>query len=113
MSIKAEETIWFPGNYVGRSDGEYTKLIADVSMAELTELVQRRAQEDGEWTLANDLVGSNEVNMRKMMKFVSNPVNIEQCVGHILKAGAEADHTVDWVCQDLARASKYVHGSSG
>jgi hypothetical protein len=111
MHITEEQTIWFPGIYAGRTDGDYTKRIADVSLVELTELVKKRAQEDGQWTIDNGFVGNNESNMRQMMAFVSDDKNIQQCVGHIVKAGAEEDHTVDWVCRDLANASKYAHGS--
>jgi hypothetical protein len=111
MKITEETTIWFPGIYAGRTDSEYTKLVADVSLVELTELVQKRAQEDGEWTIDNGYVGNNESNMRQMMDFVSNENNIQQCVGHILKEGLEGVRTVDWVCRDLANASKYFHAS--
>lgn len=111
MKITQEQTIWFPGIYAGRSDGQYTKLVADVSLAELTELVQKRAEEDGMWAINNGFVGDNEANMREMMAFVSKEENIHQCVEHILKDGAEEKRTVDWVCRDLANASKYVHGS--
>jgi hypothetical protein len=113
MKIKEEQTIWFPGIYDGRSDGGYAKRIADVSLTELTELVQKRAQADGQWAIDNGFVGENESNMREMMAFVSDEKNILQCVGHIIKAGEEESHTVDWVCRDLANASKYVHGSHG
>lgn len=111
MRITEEQTIWFPGIYSGRSDGEYTKLVADVSLDELIELVQRRAQEDGQWTIDNGFVGKNEDNMRKMMAFVSDEKNIRQCVGYILEEEQESKRTVDYVCRDLANASKYAHGS--
>ena len=111
MKIKENQTIWYPDVYAGRTDGDYGKLIADVSLAELTELVQKRAQEDGQWVIDNGFVGNNEANMRKMMEFVSDEKNIRQCADHIVKAGAEESHTVDWVCRDLANASKYAHGS--
>ena len=112
MSITEEQTIWFPGIYGGRTDGEYTKRVADVSLAELTELVKKRAQEDGQWAIDNGHVGDNEASMRKMMAFVSDEKNIQQCVGHILKEGSEEISTVDFVCRDLANASKYAHGTS-
>lgn len=110
MSITQDQTIWFPGIYNGR-EGVYDKRIADVSLVELVELVQKRAKEDGEWAIENGFVGDNEDKMRKMMKWVSNPENIEQCVGHILGAGMEHERTVDFVCRDLANASKWVGGS--
>lgn len=111
MTITEDQTIWYPGIYSGRTDSDYTKLVADVSLVELTELVQKRAQEDGEWIINNGYVGDNESNMRKMMDFVSNETNIQQCLGHILKEGAEDSRTVDWVCLELANASKYFHAS--
>lgn len=109
--ITEEQTIWYPGIYGGRTDGEYTKLVADVSLAELTDLVQKRAQEDGEWAIAKGFVGDHEDNMRRMMEFVSDEKNIQQCVGHILKEEMEGKRTVDFVCRDLANASKYARGS--
>jgi hypothetical protein len=45
--------------------------------------------------------------MRKMMEWVSREKNIRQCVE------ANPDETVDWICRDLANASKWLHGSSG
>ena len=111
MSITEEQTIWYPGIYGGRIEEPWTKPVADISLVELTELVQKRAQEDGQWVIDNGYVGDNESNMRQMMEFVSNENNIQQCVGHILKEGAEESRTVDFVCRDLANASKYFHGS--
>jgi len=109
MPIVEEEVIWYPGIYGGRRiDTSYTQTIADVSLAELTELVQKRAQEDGQWSIDNGLVGDNEDKMRRAMEFVSNPMNIQQCVSHILKEEAETERTVDWVCRDLANASKMM-----
>lgn len=111
MSITEETTIWYPGIYAGRQ-GAYAQSVADVSLVELTGLVKQRAKEDGEWVIANGFVGDNEDAMRKMMAFVSNDENIQQCVGHILKEGMESERTVDWVCRDLANASKWRHGTS-
>jgi hypothetical protein len=73
--------------------------------------VQKRAQEDGEWAIANGHVGDNEDNMRKMMAFVSDEKNIRQCVGIFIKEDLEGKRTVDFVCRDLANASKYARGS--
>ncbi|HYQ97103.1 MAG TPA: hypothetical protein VEO92_01950 [Candidatus Nitrosocosmicus sp.] len=111
MNITEAQTIWYPGIYAGRTDSEYTQLVADVSLVKLTELVQKRAQEDGEWTIDNGFVGKNESNMRQMMDFVSNENNIQQCVAHVIKEGLEDVRTVDWICRDLANASKHFHGS--
>jgi hypothetical protein len=112
MSITEEQTIWFPGVYDGR-EGDYAKKVVDVSLLELTNLVKKRAEEDGEWTIANGHVGDNEAKMRKMMEWVSRDINIQQCVAHILKNGEEYDRTVDWVCRDLANASKRLGGARG
>ena len=108
--ITEDQTIWFPGIYSGRQ-GAYAQKVADVSLVDLVKLVQKRAQQDGEWAIANGHVGENNENeptMRKMMAWVSDPVNIEQCVGHILKEKMETERTVDFVCRDLANGSKYV-----
>lgn len=106
MSITNEQTIWFPGIYHGR-EGDYAKSVKTVSRERLVELVQQRAKEDGEWSIENGYVGDNNENeplMRKMMEWVSRPENIIQC------ADANPDETVDWVCRDLANASKWIAG---
>lgn len=107
-----QSIIWFPGIYRGR-EGDYAKKVGDISLPELMALVEKRAQEDGEWAIENKVVGENEANMRKMMEFVSTGINITQCVGHIRRNGTENETTVDWVCRELANASKFVHGSRG
>lgn len=109
--ITEEQTIWYPGIYGGRTDSNYIKPIADIPMDDLIDLVQKRAEEDGQWAIDNGHVGNNEDSMRKMMAFVSDPKNITQCVAHIRREGAENERSVDWVCRDLANASKYIHGS--
>src|SRR4051812_1850648 len=116
MSITEEQTIWYPGIYGGRTDAEYRQPISVLihdDMDCLIELVQKRAQEDGQWAIDNGHVGNNEANMRKMMAFVSDPKNIVQCVAHIRREGAENERSVDWVCRELANASKHIHGSHG
>jgi hypothetical protein len=45
--------------------------------------------------------------MRKMMAWVSNEKNIVQCAQTNLPYGP----TVDWICRDLANASKYIYGT--
>lgn len=109
--MKSESLIWFPLDslYEPRTDGGYERLVSDVSLVELTSLVQHRAQEDGNWAIENGLVGENNANrdkMVRMMQFVGSDRNIQQCVGHLIKDGEEDERTVDWVCRDLAKASK-------
>lgn len=114
--IANEETIWFPEDelYRPRMGGGYSLLIAYVRLPQLTELVQKRAEEDGEWTIAQGLVAENigqdenEAMMRKMMAFVSNVKNISQCLEHILAEGKENERDVDWACRELATASKFM-----
>lgn len=106
--IKNEEIIWFPGVYSGR-EGVYAKTANSFPREELIELVQQRAKEDGEWAIENGFVGDNEDKMRKMMEFVSNEKHIIQC----LEYANNAFETVDWICRDLANASKWAHGSDG
>lgn len=113
--ITEERVIWYPGIYGGRTEGPYGQKVADVSLVELTKLVQDRAKEDGEWLIANGHVGENNENedaMRAMMAFVSKEENIQQCVSHILKEEMETVRTVDFVCRELANASKWAHGTS-
>lgn len=98
------ETIWFPGIYHGRQ-GDYAQKAGDLPVEEVVRLVQERAKEDGEWAIANGHVGNNEDKMRNMMAWVSREDNIGQCF-------ADNPHeTVDWICRDLANASKWVGGS--
>lgn len=104
MSIQEHETIWFPGIYSGRQ-GDYANNASNLDIDEIVELVQTRAKEDGEWAIENGFVGDNEDTMRKMMAWVSNPKNIEQCVA------ANPNETVDWLCRDLANATKWIMGS--
>lgn len=102
------EIIWFPGIYEGRTDSEYTQLVADIPLDEIVDLVKKRAREDGEWAIANGLVGDNEDKMRRMMQFVSDRVNIQQCTAYIYKENGEHERTIDYVCRDLANASKMM-----
>lgn len=108
MTIQNYETIWYPEVYEGRQ-GDYAKPAHTFSEEELVALVQKRAEEDGNWAIDNGFVGNNEDVMRKMMAWVSRPDNIKQCAQANLDRGV----TVDWVCRDLANASKWILGSSG
>jgi hypothetical protein len=107
MRITEEMTIWFPGIYGGRTDDKYTQLACHIPAIDLVILVQDRAQEDGEWAITNGFVGNNEDKMRRMMAWVSDEKNIEQCVEHIRKEKLENLRTVDFVCRELANASKW------
>jgi DNA-binding Lrp family transcriptional regulator len=106
--IQEQETMWYPGIYGGRK-GDYSRPASEFSQEDLIALVQQRAQEDGEWSIENGRVGDNEDVMRKMMEWVSRPENIIQCY----RASGDPDVTVDWVCRDLANASKWVGGTRG
>lgn len=111
MDIVESEIIWFPGIYKGRLTVEYTQTIDGLTFEEVCKLVQKRAQEDGEWAIANGMVGKNNENepkMRRMMEFVSDPKHIEQCVDYIYKEETEGVRTVDFVCRDLANASRWA-----
>lgn len=101
--IVEDQNIWFPGIYSGR-EGVYAKLVADVPEAQVVELVQQRAHEDGEWSIETDRVGDNEDLMRKMMAWVSDVTNIQQALK------ANPNETVDWICRDLANGSKWLGG---
>lgn len=106
--IREDQIIWFPGIYNGR-EGLYTRIASDVTQEVLIDLVQKRAKEDGEWAIENDLVGDNEDKMRQMMAWVSDPKHIVQCYEY----GDNQKETVDWICRDLANASKWIGGSDG
>lgn len=100
--IKPEETIWYPGIYVGLDDSSYQQIASKIPSGTLISLVQNRAKADGEWAINNDFFGDSEDVMRKMMEWVSRTDNIMQCVE------ANPNETVDWVCRELAEASKVI-----
>jgi hypothetical protein len=105
--IKEHETIWYPEIYGGRTEGLWIKPVSELPEEEVIRLVQQRANEDGEWAIENGFVGDNEDTMRKMMAWVSKSENIIQCVR------ANPNETVDWVCRDLANATKHIMGTRG
>jgi len=107
MRITEETTIWFPGTYGGRMDASYIQIATHLNFDNLVQLVQTRATEDGEWAISNGFVGDNEDKMRRMMAFVSDEKHIRQCVEHIHKENLDHVRTVDFVCRDLANASKW------
>lgn len=100
--IKPEQTMWFPGFYEGLDDSSYQQIASKIPSGTLISLVQNRAKADGEWAINNGVVGDKEDVMRKMMAWVSRTDNIMQCVE------ANPDETVDWICRDLADASKRI-----
>lgn len=106
--IVEHQTIWYPGIYAPRTDGEYNSLVADVEIDTIIELVQQRAHDDGEWAIKSGHVGENEDKMRRFMAFVSEEKNVRQCVEHIYAEKQEKHRTVDWVCRELANASKVM-----
>lgn len=106
MEIVEHQTLWYPGIYVPRTDGDWDKAASSLPFARVVELIQTRASQDGEWTLENEKVGGNEEKMRKMMAWVSRKDNIRQCID----ANFEKGVTVDWVARELAYASKMVGG---
>lgn len=104
--ITEDQNIWFPGIYNGRED-IYAEPARGFDRDELIVLVQARAQEDGEWSIANNRVGGRPEFMRKMMAWVSDPKNIIQCYE------TNPDKTVDWICRELANVTKAIGGSRG
>lgn len=107
MSILADQTIWYPGIYMPREDEKYTAIASHINFDELVKRVQKRAKEDGEWAITNGHVGENEAKMRRMMAWVSDETNIRQCLEHIHTEKQDHHRTVDFVCRDLANASKW------
>lgn len=105
--IIAEENIWFPGPdaiYQGRQS-DYGRIASHILEEQLIELVQKRAQEDGEYAIVeNGLIGDKEDLMRQMIGWVSEPRNITQCADAHLVYGV----TVDWVCRNLANIAKKI-----
>lgn len=114
VELPQETNMWWPGLDYQERGGNYAKSIADVSLVELTRLVKTRVEQDGEWTIKNKHVGDREELMRKMMAWASKDENIQQCVAQLVREGTEEDHTVDWVCRELAKAAKRIgKGVSG
>lgn len=106
QEISDETVIWTLGEYKGR-EGAYAQFAGDISRQELVFLVQRRVKEDGKWAIENAKVaGENERIFRRMMEWVSEPKNIEQCYNSNLDIGP----TVDWICRNLAQASQRIAG---
>jgi hypothetical protein len=110
--IVAEKTIWFPGFFYNGREGDYAKPVVELSDEKIVELVQKRAEEDGTWAIENGHVGQNENIMRKMMAWVSKRENIIQALEHIHAENMHTERTVDWLCRELANASKRIGGSS-
>lgn len=111
--IQPNENMWYPGpDYAGR-DVDYLELVGDSTRDRVIELVQKRAKEDGEWTIENDLVGDKPDKMRAMMVWASNENIINQCLDRITEEGMERQRTVDWVCRELAEATQIIGGRIG
>lgn len=111
--ISDENIIWTPGIYHGRQEEPWTSTIANLifDRDKIIELVQQRANEDGEWCINNGRVGKDNVGeprMRFMMDFVANTKHITQALEHILNRGEEEERTLDYLCRDLANASAWA-----
>lgn len=108
--IIAEQTIWHPGlDYVGRG-GDYAKTVGELEDEKVIDLVRQRAEEDGEWAIKQNRVGGRPEFMRKMIAWVSDPRNIAQCLEHVYAEENAHIRTVDWVCRELANATKTIGG---
>lgn len=106
--IVPEENMWYPGPealYTGKTD-PYSLEAHRATADELVQMVQERAQEDGEWVIENGLYAGKEELMRKMIEWVSRPDVIVQCADANLDKGV----SVDWVCRELANAAKQIAG---
>lgn len=104
--MNPNENMWFPGPsgaYAGRQ-GAYAEPVHSLPEEEFIQLVKTRAEEDGEWVIAQGLTGGEPDVMRKMIEWVSEPTNIVQCYEGRLEYGP----TVDWVCRELAVASQAI-----
>lgn len=110
MTITENQIIWFPGMYTGRMDSEYNSTVSEFldDWETVIQRVQKRAEEDGEWAIANEFVGNHEEKMRRMMAFVTDETNIRQALAHVFTEGKATERTIDWLCRDLANASKYM-----
>jgi hypothetical protein len=50
--------------------------------------------------------------MRQMMAWAGDPTNIAQALEHIYKEEDAHIRTVDYLCRDLANASKWIAGGN-
>jgi hypothetical protein len=107
--LMEEQLIWFPDDRIYSPRGmEYSKLVTDATLDEIVDLVRKRAEEDGQYCIDHHLVGGHDDKMRRWMAFVSERKNIQQCTAHIYRESMENERTIDWVCRDLANASKVM-----
>ena len=113
MDIRKEQLIWFPIQeaYEPREEPEYAQNIAGLTLDQVVELVTKRVNEDGQFSIDNDMVGENresEPKLRVMMEFACDRKNIEQCIDYIYKEQTEGEKTVDFVCREMGNASKWA-----
>lgn len=100
--MSSRENIFTLGIYRGRKD--YDIYAGSMPMERIVEIVQQRAEEDGEWCIKNNLIGNNEPKMRRMMSYVSNPSNIKRCIKYTSMAHPLL--SIDFICRDLANTSR-------
>lgn len=104
IAEQSSYNIFTSGVYHGRADGIFGRDVTEVEFDEMVKAINERANTDGNWCIDNKLVGDNENKMRAMMLFVANVDNIRACVNYIFENDFGRD--VDFVCRDLANASK-------
>jgi hypothetical protein len=95
------------GVYHGSKEAIFTTAVADMEISAIVRLVQERAKKDGQWCIDMDLVGPNEDKMRRMIMYCSDEIKIMDKVHYITHHDDPALRTVDFVCRDIANASKW------
>lgn len=97
--------IFTPGVYHGLDEIPYRHLLYQCELEKVIPIVQERAKNDGEWCIRMDLVGHNGDKMRRMIAYCSDPENIKAAFEYAL---GEKDRNIDFLCRDLANASKSI-----
>jgi hypothetical protein len=108
LEIEAKDglNIFTPSIYHGTNDQLYRRTIAEVELHDVIPLVQKRAREDGQWCIDMNLVGHNEDKMRKMIEYVSDPINITETFRYITHHEDPTTRDIDFICRDLANGSR-------
>lgn len=99
--------VFTPMDYHGSADPEYHRPHREFPEEAAVVMIQKRAEQDGQWAIDNAIVGPNENKMRVMMEFVKDQKMIRQALGH----RHNLEQSLDFVCRDLALAAKVMANS--
>lgn len=106
LAEEAGQNVFTTGIYHGINEEPWTLPIEDLPLPQLVQVIQLRADADGNWCIDNELVGDNENKMRAMIHYVSNEDNIKSAAAWYINN--EPHRTIDYVIRDIANTSKYA-----